>query len=1273
MSTTPSSAPRRSSSSQPSATSSATIHSGYSSIPHLDHGDPGSSKRRRVSVQTDGTLSAHGAARSSGLLGADLAAERDNDGRKHRLRRSGGFLLGSALPRDAGRRHSTQSDDKGRLSIFSRRRKSKSPGVHDTSRRPHSGASSERSYPSTSGDGDAPLAGNTWASPPRSQRSMERSPRQPQGFAGLGIDVGSSEAGDGHLEPEEPQVMPGIDPTQIVHMALNLSESRRRHLNYGQLVAPSVPGSRRATSAGMPLSGTPMHGSFHESGFGGSLKQHLQQQRQVSFNLSPRASMQSPASRHVSLSSPSGRVDSALGPQHSYQFSAATLARADKARAYIDLSMEYLRLLSYLQPLKPNPEAPGNYTYTTTNVPGTPIVDIKRTITNPGLECPLGRSYNPLQFIRNRKLRARERRQLDPDVRDFEDVDRVKDWIDDVAEASEDRTFRREDNVLLPPFDDGIEQQDTEHQPGQNPKQSLLLGKTKRPRMDWFVLPTELLADAVWLEQNSHKGLIEDRHGNRIFPSRSRSVGQPRVSRDLQRRSLDHRRRLSTAGSDAAHSEAHTADSSEAGSHRGRRKLGLFHSHRDDSTDRRKHGWRSRGRSTSSSDLSSSDDDMSTRKKKRDRRLTDHEENTGPLERHMKEMLNNEAFAEENQLSPILSSPDKWGADQARRIPGRRIRSGTEQSDRDGDSDRGQARRSRRVSKLSEKSLALPRTSMDGLDSSAPNTPLSNTFSFAASSPPSRHASPERKSRRSKFPFFRSDDSHKGHKVDTTDFAHDQGSSLSLRHVTSEPSEPGRISLDQTRPANLLRSRKTNESLSSLASIQEGKEDLSSRERKQKKEPKEPGSAVSRFFKDVRKEGSKVGELIFKKDRLPEEADEKASSEETDTSSSSSSNEDMMKSIIKSRPKPIQRTTADSMVSEGSDGGRKPKYHVDLPSFKSTIAQDQEQDSDTAISGREEGRRGRRSARFDRLAPPRLDLSTVSPSSSETPGSGRSRSPSAIRARMNKLLEVPGGVGRAGLPVSALTRISPADKDSPVRGRRSGDTSRTPSRPSLSRHRQWSISDQGIRRPSAPNVTITVTPADIARVRALLYCSGIKAREISRRAHETRDAPPVFLASAAEITGAHLVEVPRKEEHVLAARILSSELENTNQELVAGAERFRHEAVRALHARCEEVRIRVGERLTPRVHACADEADAFTRELTSGATLAVKAVVDRVEMMSRARRRRMWWLRRMGWMVLEWMVLALMWWVWLVVVVVRLVLGAGRGAWRGVKWFLWLE
>lgn len=54
------------------------------------------------------------------------------------------------------------------------------------------------------------------------------------------------------------------------------------------------------------------------------------------------------------------------------------------------------------------------------------------------------------------------------------------------------------------------------------------------------------------------------------------------------------------------------------------------------------------------------------------------------------------------------------------------------------------------------------------------------------------------------------------------------------------------------------------------------------------------------------------------------------------------------------------------------------------------------------------------------------------------------------------------------------------------------------------------------------------------------------------------------------------------------------------------------------------------------------------------------------------RKRGVRWGKRVGFLVLEWAVVGVMWWVWVVVVGIRAVRGVVRGGWRVVAWVLWI-
>ena len=86
------------------------------------------------------------------------------------------------------------------------------------------------------------------------------------------------------------------DPAQIVNLALNLSESRRRNISGGSMLMPrEASGGRRNTSAGQPTLGIPYGAG------GGNLRQHMREQRRISRNISPRSGNSSREQRRTLL------------------------------------------------------------------------------------------------------------------------------------------------------------------------------------------------------------------------------------------------------------------------------------------------------------------------------------------------------------------------------------------------------------------------------------------------------------------------------------------------------------------------------------------------------------------------------------------------------------------------------------------------------------------------------------------------------------------------------------------------------------------------------------------------------------------------------------------------------------------------------------------------------------------------------------------------------------------------------------------------------------
>ncbi|KAF2823480.1 hypothetical protein CC86DRAFT_372429 [Ophiobolus disseminans] len=1224
----PSSDGRPSTSSDPSATSSRTLHSRGSGT-YVDNGE-GSSARHSVAPRHDAGAAngmngstVHG---SGSSLAADSIDEQDFARRRQRVRRSGGFLLDSnfASPRkNHAHREARAEDQKGKRS--SRHVEASTSNAQHESRRKNRlspiNSPLSREY-QMDGQGDA---------------RVDSADLEPQGNGGIRIAKTRNSiritGQDRDAPPRTPQ-QPAIDPNQLIHMALNLSESRKRNISAGPLLA----------SQSRAVSGQQREGSTSNNGAGGSLRQYLNEQRRVSRNLSPIGSKSSP-SRHMSTSMQRSASMAFPGGPGTNPPTAATIARRNKARDYIELRIEYLRLLDCLPPLKLDANAPGNFVFSSNNVPGSPQAQLTRVPSYAGKQHDLGRPYNPLQYIRNRRSRARERRGLEHTPHEFADVDEVREWVDQVEQQARHPEYRQSDGVLLPKLHD-------DH-PG-----SLELSTPPRPHKGWVFCPEELLADAYWLEQGDNKTIIENRHGRKIFPPKE----APKPDLLLPRVSKEHseKRRKSWVEGVTGITDPASGDESDRGSERGRKRR-LLPAFRSDSPKHGKHSRRgSRLRTNIDSDTSDSDSDSGKRKP---RIVVDDEHNTGPLALQLETMLKQQAN-EAPSKSPAIFTPDtpnKWGRNHADEPASKvsrdsldvpRVGNGFTRMDLPGNFK--MPPRVRTSAAFSGDDIE-PRSSFEDLDTTAPNTPLhQKRFPHMGSnlSPPrSRDNSVTRITKRSKFNPFHSHDN-------------------SEDHTHTQPHEPAVFALDKSR-----RSRQTSEetqdsghvghaimaaphAMKSLLSHRrnESTSSLPSPDKIRRRDTQEPHSAVTRFFKGVKSEGSKVSDFVFRKDRPEDEdgdfvSDGNVADYGTDTST---------KGNKSNRPGLTRSVTSKTVESVAStkDG----RYHLDLPTFKTAHETQIDEDgsllSNDHISRQNRERKNSRSPRFDRLAPPRMDLERVSSASSQlTLGASRSHS----QDRINEVLAHPGRAYAGGLPPTGLRDVQGADS-----------RLRSSSRPTLDGKRHWSIADDDAHLLHRKNMGNLVTQAGIARVRALFLCSGIKAKEITRRANSKRSPPPDWLLHAAASANRELVPVPRKEEHVLAARFLMRDLESSTRALSASTQNFRDKTIKELTEVMTELRARVDSDLMPRIFEGGDTAVRITSEISGQGPLEVKQIIDDIDRMLRHRRRRMRWVRGFGWMLVEWALVAVMWWVWLVVVLVSSVKRVFGFGWGVLRWLLWL-
>ncbi|MCJ1379883.1 hypothetical protein MMC17_002986 [Xylographa soralifera] len=1211
--------------------------------------------------------------------------------RKHRSRNSGGFLV-NVFPadgtQDGAARHSIHnaSTHKG---------KAKEDGSELRLRK---GRTRQPGHQPRASIGNSPLSMEVTNAVAQEDHIIHRtaSNHRDRNHGAYPSSGSKTTGANGSARGDLPDFL-GIDtdPAQIVNLALNLSENRRRHVSVGRLSPIDyLSTNRRFVSTGQLGPNYPHSPAIGSTG--GSLR-HLLQQQRGSRNLSPKLSQFERAVPNPPVTTPAENADF-IDPtnipgfgihvvdQLGFSPSDATLLRAERAKTALELSYEYRRLLQYLPRLYlPQKTRPG----TGKVISNTPY----------DRSALLGRQYNPLQYVRNRIVRGRERQTFDAEAEGWKDVDKVRNWINLVAGRNKDCVSPTEGEVFpLPVFE-----------PTQNlldqviPSPSSSLGrpnaasarKLPHTRPVWITTPWDLLADAYWTETGDHRTLIEDRSGQKVYPRLpSEPVQGLQTSRDLSH--IPSRRSDSIPRSSRSPEKSKTVvdlydvSTKERGRRLHRLRDSITSLHEYSSSQDRKSKWprrlvRSQSSSSSEASLQGSltrQSHLHGRGESRDR------QDSAVLERQVMELLAKEAENKDWQMYDIRHQFERQtkkeikhglqieespgpvnGSDEIKRVVERNVK------------DSKDGLRNGIVHPEEEQQHGPePRISQEGFDTTAPNSPNDKDvvpgIAINLSPPPLRSRSP-----RKPLPF-----QHRalnfGHgkakqDVSRKDFAPAVTSPTVSERVIKIRQDPEIESVATSSDGFL--SPKTAESFGKILRHRRSE----SRSLRVDKEVKESDTKIRNILKGGSKLAgfvghpvSKVGDLLWRRDDSNH-----LSSPITSYASDVSDTEE---EYVDSDANNIRLTQSVNDLSgspQEATNGRATKYHIrNLPSF---TPQPRREDDDEALHLREHGsdhigrqqqlvRERGRSRGFDRLAPPNLDITSASRSLSpaltridthETATTDESRRPSntpsdssryPLRRRFSDILGLPGKIGRGGPPVTGLANLD-------------GQPHRSQERLGSERHPRWSIADRG-----GSAINGTVSQHDITRVHTLLLSSGIKANEIVRRFNEVPKEPSKLSYKLQAVSKTQISRMPRSKEPAFATRLLTRTIDKNNLHLREAADQFSHKTIDSFHEQLKSLDSRISKGLTPLVRAAADDADALSAEVSSSYRLNVKRLNDNIDHILRRKRRRFRWVRNGGYLLLEWLLLGVMWGVWFVVVIVRLVLGVVGGLWRFGRWLIWL-
>jgi hypothetical protein len=1278
-------------------------------------GSRGSGDRETPSGDGDGPVS-----------GSSVASEevdsQDASGNssKHRLRHSGGFLLDSAihasrLPKSIlSRSHKTPKELKGKRKSEGRDLivpKRRLAGHRDQHRSSIGGSplASEIKQDVTMEDGVQQRGGNASAS---SQRSGHLS-------SGRATSTESKEPAKQSMpRPVPPSVGFDTDPAQIVNMALSLSEGRRRQVSGMRMVSGGTP-DRRHVYTGQPLHLRPV-------GHGGGSGQYFNDQRRTSRNLAPRAISAAPAEKQ-----PISSVDQTVFGNASAQelqrsedeqnsaphyISPATFARVEKAKAHFELLYNFRRLLSHLPPLRPPMGSHDKLVYESE-----------------------GRAYNPLQYVRNRKLRFREKKPLESEDEGWHDITQVRAWVDAVIASHDDKRVDVDECIRLPEFsqhnlpdanDEEIDPITTE-----SPASSLRrtnanpVIKQRRPRSDWVIYPWDLLADAFWLEQGLNKTKIEDREGNRIYrPNTHFTFSGWRNHPAIRMPLLQEPTPPPEDGFDDMPVEPHSAVPelpTFTSATQGRKRSGRGRI-RDSIINMPKSGSGSRDRRrrlqqelemTSSSE--SSDNESSRRGRKRKlskRKLQEKDSKNAETDGHIENMKH----SDDRRLG---SSNDGSSGTHSKRpsiVDGSRLSklisrtsskpaSVMQDSDHPSDSVRHSFEQSRKPRSSFEETPV--RTSTE-YDTTAPSSPTAVGFPSIAinlSPPTSRSPSPSKRLFQARInPFRDRSNSKKRNGVETNDFAdnslakgsRDMSGDAEKVEIISESASRGTSPMSRgISPITKRDSTVSNDSHHQHEPHRSGT--VSRISTKSSGSHTDHTSRLRGIFKGGRiaelvgNEVNRVGDFIWKRDVPGHVPRNSTSTASVNSGHVPDSDDDLPGANGHAFISPPNTHTSqfslstDNSLEDGRlslsqsrstpSSGEKPQYYnSNLPSFTSPFKRDREQqeqhdktlltptssppqqtEADHISRQAANHRSASRSPRMDRLAPPKLVTtasSTPEPDRRDSYGFGRAldltRSTDASQVFNDVLRAKPQGV-----PVTGLTKENASASG-------------------LNLAQEWNLSDRNLAR--SDGESSRVTRRDIARTRALLLSSGVKAREINRRANAIPDHPRKFLLDTIRLSNPNLkdlapLRVPRKEEHVVAARTVIDSLTSQSASFKESLKKFGTQTTTALHRDLQALDDLVDNQLTPRVRIAADQAGELSTKLATTSTLAVKGLNDIIDGALRRRRRGpIRYIRRVGYTLIEWTVVGLLWAIWLVVMVFRIGLGTVKGVFNAVRWLLFL-
>lgn len=1213
----------------------------------------------------------------------------------HVQRNSGGFLLESIT----NQKRFSQSSWTTAHGDSRKKRESAGSDLSVSKRRQRNNANSNSSFRSS------PLASEFRRDPIVHDHStsdtlipgtdIRRSLSSTQGVVRMNGSAASSSSNAEFQKPAVANVGYDQDPAQIVQMALSLSEGRRR-LASGRRYVSMEQGERRVISTASTI-------DPRNSVRGKSIAPFLATNRQASRTGSPKGRQSNPLP-----DANYSELDEGLGYDMDFadQISPATAARVEKAKIYFEIAHEHRRLLSHLPPIR-KPGSPASST---------------------GPEA-MQKAYNPLQYVRNRKLRIWEKTSFDSEADGWHDVEKVRAWVDAVISSHLETQHDELECVRLPPLDQRTAKSDDEDREDalNEPKSATspripdpYHSKPTRPRSDWVTHPADLIADAYWLEQGMNKTKIQDRDNSLIYPpdthfkfSGWRNTTPLDMRSDLQQPSPAPE--IDTVTSDEAPPSALPELPTFKSAHRHHKYARRRSKFKDSLQIKESSSSRERSRirrklfhdsESDDSASSSSDGDAIERGRRRLRRkrLQSPGEEGQKARGSSSPSKHSPRVGDSSQGSSAVdskrSSVDHSALAKILKIDTLKKASPLSRSrNREGSSRPTSTRMPLRSSLEQERP---PRASSDYDTTTVQNSPTGPQWPSIAinlSPPPSRAPSPARKPISAILtPFQRKHDHEENERISATDFARapsaqpnqlagevknhlDSSGSRGTSPMTRGMSPSSKNHTESPQPDDLILQHSGENSYNAASKVTTRSAGTSGSDHSRLRGIFKGG----RIAELVGNEVSRVGDFIWKREPPPLYKHRPSASETSLRSypGSDSDREAGVNGTVLTTPPPMHPPTRSSTISSTKSehlsptitrlsppsNGRPRYYNPNLPSFTSPFQRDREQqERKQGLLSTDDGRI--RSDSTDHIS----RLAAQHRSSSHSPRLGRLALPKLDTgsARSSNDLDRKQSYGFG----AALDLTRSRDASELLNTAISSATGLK------GLHGSRSAGDlahtAGSEATEEEADTEGISWRDIGRAEALLLSSTVKAREIGRRAAEEKvDLPKFFVDTLTPedraLHTAQSMRVKKRELYIMAARNIMKNLDDYSSTFNDKLNDFSSSVAPGQHMQLQALEDLIENTMTPQVRTTADRVGQLSMKLTTTSTLAVKGLNDTIEVAFRRRRRGPIRLLRKVWFAgIEWTVVGLLWLIWAVVSIIQLILGSIRVTLKTVKWLLWI-